>query len=393
MGLTVIKGGKDASKGSDYTYVYGCVTDTRLMGVLGLHLHWKYFQPEDGEIQHEHQYIYYDVEELGIDSIKIYGFDDEEAALLAEKASFGGLGAKMVPVTEREARYLVCRFAEETKRKKQPLPPETEELSFITDHPVKLSEEEKESLDRKICTEIHTDNEAINYYLMRVFGKDSEGAALLRKKGVPDECFEDVSLPSHATFLQNSIDRFEGEAGEVTYLAETLTESCNEYRISVSELSVEDKKICSVKKRSQMSISTAEASLLLNTDEYVSVFEIESDMDLFDISFGAYSVGMTKTSHETGDMFMEFRQDNRHVEKSRFRLSDDVFAIYYSTDYGQLILGTYSPVSAGLAEAKLMSFFKPDLRCTGRYHFAQSVIYEFALSGYDDFEAFISEFE
>ena len=43
--------------------------------------------------------------------------------------------------------------------------------------------------------------------------------------------------------------------------------------------------------------------------------------------------------------------------------------------------------------ALLMKIFEQDLVCTGRYHFAQSVIYEFALSGYDDFDEFISSME
>ena len=392
MALQLIKGGKyhiDA----EYTYVDGSVTDTRLMGVLGLHLHWKYLIPGEEEYRHLHQYYYYDIEEIGLDSLKVYDFDDEVAALLAEKAAFGGLGAQMIPVTEKEGRYLVCSFIDETKRKKQPLPKEADDLSFILDSPVTLTDSEISDLNSKICVELRTDYEAVNYYLMRVFGKDREGAALLKKEGVPEDRFEDVSLPKHATFLQNSVDKFTDDEGKQSYLAESLVESGNGYHICVSELELENKKVTSAKRLSEMSISTAEASLMLNTDEYVSVFEIEADMGYFDMSFAAYAVGMTKTSHETGDMFMEFNPDNKHVKKKFFRLSDDVFAIYYSTDFGQLIVGTYSPLTANLVESRLMKIFEQDLVCTGRYHFAQSVIYEFALSGYDDFDEFISSME
>ena len=392
MALQLIKGGKD-NKDAEYTYVDGCVTDTRLMGVLGLHLHWKYLISGQEDYRHLHQYYYYDIEEIGLDSLKVYDFDDEAAALLAEKAAFGGLGAAMVPVTEKEGRYLVCSFIDGTKKKGQPLPKEAADLSFILDDPVSLTDSEMSELNSKICTEIHTSNEVVNYYLMRVFGKDKEGADLLKKEGVPEDRFEDVSLPKHATFLQNRVDSFVDDEGKQSYLAESLTESDNGYHICVSELELDGKKVISAKKISEMSISTAEASLLLSTDEYVSVFEIETDMDYFDIAFAAFAVGMTKTSHETGEMFMEFNTNNKHVEKKLFRLSDDVFAIYYSTDFGQLIVGTYSPLTATLAESKLMQIFGQDLVCTGRYHFAQSVIYEFALSGYDDFDEFISSIE
>ena len=390
MELKVIKGGKDRGP-SDYVYAGGRITDTRLMGVLGLHLHWKIASP--GEPQHLHQFIYYDIEEIGIDSVKVYDFDDEASALLAEKASFGGLGAKMVPVSEKEARYLVHSFVEGTKKKAQPLPETAESLSFILEDVPEMSEEELRTLNSKICVDIKTDQGVVNYYLMRVFGKDFEGADLLKKDGAPKEAFEDVSLPAHATFLRNSIESFADESGRVTYLAESLTESGNSYHITVSELEIEDRKVKSVKKRSHMIISTSEASLLLNTEEYVSVFEIETDMDYFDMCFAGFAVGTTKTEHDTGEMFMEFQTDNSHAERSFFRLSDDVFAIYYSTDFGQLIVGSYSPGDIIMAEAKLAGFFEKELRCTGRYHFAQSVIYEFALSGFDDFEAFISSIE
>ena len=392
MELKLIKGGKDSDR-SDHTFVDGCVTDTRLMGVLGLHLHWVNRIPDMEGLHHLHQYFYYDIEEIGLDSIKTFSFEDTSEALLEEKRAFGGLGAKMVPVTEREGRYLVSSFVKGTEAKKQPLPPEVSGLSFILDDPVTLTEDETEALNKKICTDIGTDEGVVNYYLMRMFGKDAEGAALLRKKGAPEENFEDISLRHHATFLKNSVDRFTDRDGRQSYLSETLTESDNRYCISVTETVVEDRKVTSVKLKSRMNISTPEASLLLSTDEYVAVFEIECDMDYFDMLFDSFSVGTTRTDHETGEMYMEFRADNKHAEKNLFRLSDDVFAIYYSTDFGQLIVGTYSLMDSMSAEAKLMGFFKKDLRCTGRYHFAHSIIYEFALSGFDDFDAFLSSIE
>ena len=39
-GLTLIEGGLGAGLGGGYTFADGAVTDTRLMGVLGLRLHW-----------------------------------------------------------------------------------------------------------------------------------------------------------------------------------------------------------------------------------------------------------------------------------------------------------------------------------------------------------------
>ncbi len=392
MEFKLIRGGKDYEAAA-YRFAGGRVTDTRLMGVLGLHLHWINILPESETPVHLHQFYYYDIEEIGLDSVKIFDFSDEASSMLAEKQCFGGLGAEMVPVNEKEARYLVQFFVNETKKRNLPIPIDEEQISFITNDPVTLSEEELSALYSKICVNIKTNYGAVNYYLMRLFGKDYEGAKLLEADGANKDSLEDISLPSHATFLRNNIDEFTDENGETSYLSESLTESNGQYFISVTEIDAKDGRVFSSKLKSRMNISTNEASLLLNTDEYVSVFEIVSDMDYFDMSFASFSVGTTKTEHETGELFMEFKPDNNHAEKKLFRLSDDVFAIYYVTDFGQLIMGAYSPFDSAVAESKLMQFFKPDLQCTGRYHFAQSIIYEFALSGFDDFEEFLRNIE
>ncbi len=391
MKLKVIKGGKDIN-GSAYTYVSGCVTNTRLMGVLGLHLHWLDTMAEN-EPLHIHQFYYYDIEELGLESINIFFFDDQKDALHEEKKAFGGLGASMVSINEAEARHLVKEFEEGTKKKKQPLPEEVDDIRFILDGPDDLDESHIAYLHRRMCADIQSDNGAVNYYLMRVFGKDEEGASYLRMKSVSKEAFEDVSLPRHATFLQNTVESFEDENGKQSYLCESLVESENSYFICVSEIEVERKKIISAKKRSHMPITPQEASLILSRGEFVTVFEIECDMDTFDPEFDEYTLGSTVNQHDTGEMIMQFKNNNYHVEKDIFRLSDDVEAIYYSTDFGQLIMGTYSPMDTFIKEMDLNSVFKEKLRCTGRYHFAKSIIYEFALSGFIDFDDFIQGFE
>ena len=141
MELKLIRGGKDYDA-AVYKFAGGRVTDTRLMGVLGLHLHWINILPESETPVHLHQFYYYDIEEIGLDSVKIFDFSDEASSMLAEKQCFGGLGAEMVPVNEREARYLVQFFVNETKKRNLPIPIEEEQISFITNDPVTLSEEE-----------------------------------------------------------------------------------------------------------------------------------------------------------------------------------------------------------------------------------------------------------
>ena len=393
-GLTLIEGGLGAGIGGSYTFVDGAVTDTRLMGVLGLRLHWIKDQGLGPE-QNIYQFYYYDIEEIGLDTFSVFLLDTEDEVATATKSSFGGLGATMWPVTEKQGRYLVCRFVEETKRKGQPLPENIDKARFITDEPPEMTEEEIENLHRRMCTFIKTDYGVVNYYLMRLFGKDPQGAALLRKKGVPEDCFEDVSLPRHATFLRNSIEEFTDERGHRSYLSESLVESFDEHWIVVSEIELLDGRVLSCRKRSAFRISTAEASMMLSRNEYVTVFEIlTEDMEPFDQVFDIYSLGMTRTDHETGEMFMEFKADNSHAELQEFNLSDDIEALYYVTDFGQLIVAAYSLESIQSAERRIAkSAVAAVVLPTAKYNFAQSILYEFAVSGYTDFSEFLDSLD
>ena len=388
--LKIIEGGLGAAVGDDHRFVDAAVTDTRLMGVLGLRIHWRKTAPGDF-VSDVYHFYYYDIEEIGLDSLSVFALATEDEVEIATKSCFGGLGAVMWPVTEKEARYLVCSFVAETERKKQPLPERVDQARVILDEPPEMTEAEIENLQRKMCTMVRTDYGVVNYHLMRMFGKDTEGAALLRAKGLPEENFEDVSLRTHATFLKNTIEEFTDEDGRKTYLSESLVEGADSHWMVVSETEVLESKVVSCRKRSAFKVSLAEASMMLARSEYVTVYEIlTEDMTPFDEMFTVFSLGTTRTEHETGEMFMEFKADNSHAEQAEFSLSDDIEALYYVTDYGQLIVAAYSLDAIKSAEERIAScplavYVMP----TDKYNFAQSILYEFALSGETDFNGFL----
>ncbi|MBO5516459.1 MAG: hypothetical protein J6A42_00020 [Firmicutes bacterium] len=389
MELKVLKGGKSSSLITEYRFAGGEITNTRLMGVLGMHLHW--LLPYETENRDLHQFYYYDIEELGLESMGVYIGDDEIAVEVTAKSIFGGLGAEMKPLTEREARYLAGEMIAETKRKNQLLPEEARDLDFITKAPVLLTEEEKEALNRKMCVPIRTDYGVVNYYLMRLYGKDPEGAALLVAKGADPEVLTISEPRRHCTFLRNSIQD-NGGVIRRNYLCESLIEVDDEnaHRIVTSEVSVAGGKVVAAQKKSEFRISDYEASMKLSRPEFVTVYEIYGDMDSFDADFAPYVVGAQKTGHDCGDMYMEFKRDNYHVDQPEFMLSDDVQTLYFVTDYGQLIVGAYSLEDIVRAEALLQTGRAgKHIQSTAKYQFADPIIYEFAMSGMTDFTEFL----
>lgn len=386
--LKVLPGGRSENLYADYRFISGEITDTRLMGVLGMHLHWEL--PYPAAEPHLHQYYYYDVEELGLETYRTYMGDDPTAVELASKNLFGGLGAKMKPLNERESRYLAAEFISETKRKKLSLPEEAVDLEFITRMPVFLSREEQEALISKICTEIRSDYQLIHYFLMRIFGMDMKGASYLCVRGFLAAGGPQLFLSEHATFLRNTIEEYRDESDRLSYLCESLVETENKHWLVMSEIELAEGRVASAVRQSAFEISLYEASMMLSRWEYVTVYEILKDPDDFDMEFTSYTLGAMRTEHTNGEMFMEFKKDNDHVDQRVFNLSDDIDCLYYVTDFGQLILAAYSLEAIGLMEDRLhSSALSAAVFPTARYQFQEPVLYEFAQSDFEDFEEFL----
>lgn len=387
----IIKGGLPDKP--SYKFIDAYVTDTRLMGVLGLRVHWLMYpiDPNDIDgIKDIYHFYYYDIEELGLDSLKIFELSDDEAVRLATKSCFGGLGANMMMVSEKEARYLINSFVDGTIAKKEELPKSLSQASFVLEEKPVLTEEEIDNLSYKMCTGIRTNYGVVNYYLMRMFGYDFEGAKLLRDKKASKENFDEVFLSAAATFLQNSIEEFKDDDGKVSYLSESLVQTETGHSIVTSEIQLEGQRVIYAKKKREFEISVEEASMILLRHEYVTAYKILVPMETFDADFASFSIGTTKTSHENGDMYMDFRPNNDHVEEKVFNLNADLAAIYFVADSGELLVGSYSPEDMVRTENTIRnSSIMPDTFLVARMQFANEMIYEFAQSGFLSFADFI----
>ena len=59
---------KRQAEGSRKEFISAYVTDTRLMGVTGMYVHWAL--PENSHMTHLHQFFYFDAEECGFDTYR-----------------------------------------------------------------------------------------------------------------------------------------------------------------------------------------------------------------------------------------------------------------------------------------------------------------------------------
>lgn len=387
--FTLIKGGcgEDVA-GSDREFVSAFVTDTRLMGVVGLYIHWKMTNTVfDTSL---HQFFYFDAEEFGLENYQsIIGTDPAGLAML-EKSTIGGLGGKKVELEEDEARYLVQSFAEDTKRLHKQLPEGREEYGFILDEPVELTRKERAVVVRKLCTPIESDYQLVQYYLMRSFGKDRKGMSYLTSPEARQEDLRDVGEFRPCTLCKNTIEEFMNEDGDISYLNESIIETGSQYKLVVSEIETEDGLVVSSHRQSSFPITVAEVSMMLSRPEFVTVFEIIADPDEFDLDFTIFSAGFMMTAHENGRLYMEFNKNNSHVNQRVFRLNDDIRGLYYVSDFGQLITAAYTldairEVEQGIQQSAMNLLVLP----TAKYEFKEPVLYEFIHSDFEDFDDFL----
>ena len=387
--LTVIEGGLAASIDKRPKYFLSAyVTDTRLMGVLAVHACWKI--PYGDELSDFHQFFYIDCEEMGLETYKSFLDSDPSEIEMAEQALVGGLGASKIEISERQLMGLLTEYRLFNENHKLPLPEKYEEYRFLIEPETILTPEESHILMKLICGEIRSDYQTINYFLMRCFGRDYTVAAYLSEGKFPLDLYDNYR---QATFCKNVIDKDASYVdGATAYMCESLIEMNNCYETVISRVVVRDLKIVDFEHCSGFAVSSAEAAMMLSKPEFVTVYEVllsEQDMDE-NIGELTITLNTVMSVHDNGRLFMAFKPSNSHVDSRIFRLSNDVRGIYFLTDYGQLIMASYSLIEIQTLERKLAACpLAPFLMATAKYEFKEPVLFEFINSDFEDFEDFL----
>lgn len=401
--FTVIKGGRDYNPAlAGRKYLTGSITATRLMGVIGMELIWE-ITSENNKKEHMHQIFYLDAEEYGFESfIQAMGQAPEE--IVRERARLiGSLGGGMTRITEKEARFILQTYVSISKKYGEPLPEGRERYSYMLEPVQTLTKQEYLILMTKACGPIETPYYAINYFMMRTVSCDDRGVAYLAGKteDFPEEITPEtvaVKMPfaifghkTPSTLCRNSIEAAEGRPG--VYMCESLIEISNSYRILTSEITVTTSspfRILDAHRLSDFKISSAEASMLMDRSEFVTVFDIPNVSDEFLDKFREYVDRLTETQYENGTLYIDFKNNNSHAGLAEYRINDDIHVMYFLTLTNQILLIGYSEDALREAEILLnLEFSDFPVYLSMKYEFKDPIIYEFMQSDFDDFESFI----
>ena len=217
-------------------------------------------------------------------------------------------------------------------------------------------------------------------------GEIFEAAAYLAACDLPMDGFaEEIG----ATLCKNSIEEF-FEENNCSYLCESLIEFDGKYKLVISEINLSEGKVSGMKKRSSFYVTPAEAAMMLNHPEFITVYEILSETEDFLRLFTGYTSNSMQTLHDNGRLYLEFNKNNDHVNRKIFRLNEDIHGLYYATDFGQLIIAAYSlseihEIEKSLGKSDISSCILP----TAKYEFKEPILYEFIQSDFDDFSDFL----
>ena len=380
-GLRLIEGGLPDKEDAEKEFVSAFVTDTRLMGEIAVGIHWRI--PDHPEAEDLFQFFSFDVQECGLDNYKSSWASDIDAISYIRQTLVGPLGGEDVNISEREARALFTKYRQKCLDAGLPLPEGRREYEFLEKDPVILSEKEYADLFDRMCTPLTCDNQVINYFLMRVFSCDDEGAAYLAADGMDVDLYPDMS---YALLCKNTIEKKED-----CYICRSLVEYRNGHRLISCEITVEDGLVTHHRHISDMPVSVREASMMLTRSEFITVFRILAEPETFEEQPLEFNYNTMVTEHANGRLYMAFHQNNDHVKKDVYRLSDDVLGLYFITPYGEFIVAAYDESTIiKLEKDLLLGSIGFLLAPVAKFEFKDPILYDFANSDFDDFLEFVS---
>jgi hypothetical protein len=386
----VIVGGVDVTPfGKKNEFVSAFVTRSRLMGVLVVYIHWridserKSANPGDNF----HQFFYIETTEVGIESYRSFVGDDAISMLEAEQAMLGGLGAKKVDISQREAFLLIQQYAKLNEKYGEALPEYLDQYDFILSENLNATPEEMLDLLRKTCEKLENNNQLINYFLMRYFAGDTDIVNLLMQHALSDDLSPETWS---ATLCMNKIEARENAPDDISFICESLIETDTEHRIVISELRLQGEMIDSFDIISDFPISNAETAMKLERPEFITVYETFTEVDdVRDFLDKKYPAALKKDT-EVGKLYLNFNENNHHLKESLYRLNDDVKGMLYVTDEGQLIVAAYSLSRIRILEQDTQTFpFGRKLLPVAKYEFREDLFYDFVRSDSGDFVRFV----
>ena len=330
-------------------------TSSRLMGVVVSCIRWSRKEDDTSDAVSEPedlwQYFYYDFEGDGLTRCEQYEGEDGEERRDLELSFIGGLGSRKVPISQKQAVYLLQRFVWYNRNNGLELPDNPSSYLFLMDMDGSLTAEEARQLMLHCSETITTRNMLANYFVMRLTGRDYEGASLLLSEeyayDYPSAMAQMDILPDlpAGTLYRNRV-RLQGTSGLCS--CEAVIDA-DGYYIIVLELTFDGLSVQSWNLVSRLALTYVEAHMNLSRPEYVAQYVFSGEPEDFQRSALPVLRRAMVTEEHDGRTFVIYNKDNSHVDSSLYLLHGDVFCVIHIGDSGEMLAASL-PIGEGTVD-------------------------------------------
>ena len=401
-GFTVVEGrlSEKYNHFEEYRFVSCQATATRLMGVIALKITWR---GKSRSRSYYYQVIHLDYSEYGIDEYLefecIPGRDDYASNKEDMNHYWNNftsvMGGSVVEITAdamlRLIEMAVPLAADDIDREYDDR--ENSEFRHFALMRLGLMRDElaaqgvtsatcsPEEAMRAVMPDKLATCETINYFIMRLIDHDYDAAEMISTIPRSDMKNSPLAEPGIQTLIRSRIRKSsqstDPPADGVSY----------PYRVRITTLGrrgyyhssfviyldgdykTRNAKVTQLDVGTLVKLSEYESAIQVSQKEYITVFQCpDKILDGFNGSYIAPLAGVEPAIVPNGWLYTILKKDNSHVNKSDYRLGDDVYGYALLTIGGELILMS-NDVNAitSLDNATIFSLYSPYLEVTGRY--------------------------
>lgn len=354
------------------------VTDTRLMGVLSIGITWDL--PDNKFKKQFHQFFYIDVEDYGLERYDSLLGEENDLYYDIQRTYVGGLGARLVEISLREAMWLLQKYSNRALNNGHKIPDPLEEYIDLLRPTVIFTDPEMYILDSKQCTPVSTPYEAINYFVMRMFAKDIEAAAVLSTNPDISDAFPRIP---RSVLYNNKIAPLDDAD---SFSCESLIEAKDVYYLTVCHIQMDQLRVKKIKRISAFPISTVEAAVMLRRTEHISVMTVDEEFKKFNQNSTFMLNWSTQRRESEGTLFILYKPDNSHVNSENYSMLNDFYGTYYYNGKDELVLMAPSDEYLGLLEHDIFnSKFGRHAQLIHKEIYANPLLYDYILSNESHF--------
>ena len=221
----------------------------------------------------------------------------------------------------------------------------------------------------------------INYFLMRLVDHDIAAAAMLSTLSEEEIANSELAEPGIQTLIKSSIRRSNvktdppADGSSHPYRCKITTLGRRGYYHSTFVIYLDgdyrsrDSRVTQLDVGTVLKLSEYESAIQVARREYLTVMQCPDEiLDGFDGRYIAPLAGVDPTIVPNGWLYTIYRKDNSHVNKTEYRLGDDVYGYALLTIGGELVLMSNEMTNINMIDnATLMSMYAPYLKVKGRY--------------------------